>query len=395
MTLSIRIIAGLTVLLSLALMAVSAYAAKNGVELSYPGVRDAPERQSVVAGASIDGPSEEPPEQAAPEQPTPTLAATVGLSPTATVVARSVGGPRSTVVPRYAAPLGAGQAVRLGGGSRGDLSAGPRVWRVPSIRPRVAPILELPSGGLGIPPEQLAVMQQVGVSTGLPWQILAAIARVESSFGSNMETSSAGAIGYGQFLPEMWDVYGNGGDPYDFHDALPAMGRYLLGAGALDDLEGAIFSYNHSVEYVAGVLSIAAAYGYQSPQTGVPLTPGGGLIWPVIGPISSYFTPDHQAIDVGQAAVPGAPVRAAHSGVVLFAGGDPCCSYGFYVMVVGPSSITTLYAHLDMLAVTPGQTVLQGQSLGAVGCTGNCTGPHLHFEILEGGVRRNPLDYLP
>ena len=88
-------------------------------------------------------------------------------------------------------------------------------------------------------------------------------------------------------------------------------------------------------------------------------------------------------------------MRAAHSGVVLFAGGDPCCSYGFYVMVVGPSSITTLYAHLDMLAVTPGQTVLQGQSLGAVGCTGNCTGPHLHFEILEGGVRRNPLDYLP
>jgi murein DD-endopeptidase MepM/ murein hydrolase activator NlpD len=238
-------------------------------------------------------------------------------------------------------------------------------------------------------------MQQVGESTGIPWQILAAIARVESSFGSNMETSSAGAIGYGQFLPEMWDVYGNGGDPYDFHDALPAMGRYLLGAGAPDDMEGAIFSYNHSVEYVAGVLSIAAAYGYQGSETGVPLISSDGLIWPVIGLISSYFTPDHQAIDIDQTDVPGAPVRAAHSGVVLFAGGDPCCSYGLYVLVVGPSSITTLYAHMDMLAVTPGQTVLQGQSLGAVGCTGNCTGPHLHFEILEGGVRRNPLDYLP
>ena len=62
---------------------------------------------------------------------------------------------------------------------------------------------------------------------------------------------------------------------------------------------------------------------------------------------------------------------------------------------MAPSSVTTLYAHLDMLAVTPGQTVRQGQSLGAVGRTANCTGPDLHFEILEGGVRRNPLDYLP
>ena len=64
-----------------------------------------------------------------------------------------------------------------------------------------------------IPPDQLEVMQQESLRTGIPWQIFAAIAKVESDFGRNMETSSAGAIGYGQFLPETWVAYGEGGDP--------------------------------------------------------------------------------------------------------------------------------------------------------------------------------------
>ena len=57
--------------------------------------------------------------------------------------------------------------------------------------------------------------------------------------------------------------------------------------------------------------------------------------------------------------------------------------------------MTTLYAHLGAVVVTPGQTVRQGQAVGAVGCTGNCTGPHLHFEVIVEGERRNPMDYLP
>ena len=74
-----------------------------------------------------------------------------------------------------------------------------------------------------IPPDQLRVMQEAAAMCGVPWQILAAIAKVESGFGQNMATSSAGAIGYGQFLPSTWVGYGNGGNPYDYHDALPAM----------------------------------------------------------------------------------------------------------------------------------------------------------------------------
>ena len=111
-----------------------------------------------------------------------------------------------------------------------------------------------------IPPEQLPVMQTAAVTCGLPWSVLAAIAKVESDFGRNMATSSAGAIGYGQFLPSSWAAYGRGGDPYDFRGALPAMARYLCDHGAPKDLHAAIFAYNHANWYVDEVLTIAARY---------------------------------------------------------------------------------------------------------------------------------------
>jgi len=112
-----------------------------------------------------------------------------------------------------------------------------------------------------IPADQLAIMQQAAASCGLPWQILAAVAKVESDFGSNMATSSAGAIGYGQFLPSTWATYG-AGNPYDYHDALPAMARYLCASGAPGDIRAALFTYNHAEWYVDQVLSIAIRYGY-------------------------------------------------------------------------------------------------------------------------------------
>ena len=113
-----------------------------------------------------------------------------------------------------------------------------------------------------IPPDQLRVMQEAAATCGVPWQILAAIAKVESGFGQNMATSSAGAIGYGQFLPSTWVGYGNGGNPYDYHDALPAMARYLCASGAPGDLRSAMFAYNHSWAYVDQVMAIAIRYGY-------------------------------------------------------------------------------------------------------------------------------------
>ncbi len=130
----------------------------------------------------------------------------------------------------------------------------------------VAPGHEIASARVDeIPPDQLAVMQAAAGTCGLPWPVLAAVAKVESDFGRNMATSSAGAIGYGQFLPSSWSAYGRGGDPYDYRDAIPAMARYLCDHGGARDLRAAIWAYNHADWYVDQVLAVAVRYGYLAP----------------------------------------------------------------------------------------------------------------------------------
>jgi murein DD-endopeptidase MepM/ murein hydrolase activator NlpD len=56
--------------------------------------------------------------------------------------------------------------------------------------------------------------------------------------------------------------------------------------------------------------------------------------------------------------------------------------------------MTTVYNHLGSIWVSPGQAVARGQGIGGVGCTGICTGPHVHFEVIVGGYKVNPLRYL-
>ncbi len=147
-------------------------------------------------------------------------------------------------------------------------------------------------------------------------------------------------------------------------------------------------------------VSVTTSTNDVAQPTPVPVASGNasseGLIWPAVGPISSYYGPGHPlGIDIDLYANPNSPVVAATSGTVIFAGGNPCCSYGYYVEVLSPSGIETLYGHFSSIAVTVGQTVSQGEILGYAGCTGYCTGPHLHFEVIDNGVRENPLDYLP
>lgn len=121
-----------------------------------------------------------------------------------------------------------------------------------------------------------------------------------------------------------------------------------------------------------------------------------GLIWPVVGPISSYYGPSHPlGIDIDGYNLAGAPIAAATSGTVIFAGGNPCCSYGYHVILMSPDGIETLYGHLSVISVSEGEQVVQGQQLGIIGNTGYSTGRHLHFEVIDNGVRENPLDYLP
>lgn len=118
-----------------------------------------------------------------------------------------------------------------------------------------------------------------------------------------------------------------------------------------------------------------------------------GFVWPVVDMITSYFGPSHPlGIDIN---APFVPVRAASAGQVLFAGGDPCCSYGLYVDIRHDQGYETRYAHLSSLAVKLGQFVQQGQVIGVSGATGRATGAHLHFELRRNGIIQDPMAFMP
>jgi murein DD-endopeptidase MepM/ murein hydrolase activator NlpD len=113
----------------------------------------------------------------------------------------------------------------------------------------------------------LALWQRAGAAYGVPWQVLAAINKVESNFGRNMGPSSAGAVGWMQFMPDTWvrwglDANGDGlADPWDPDDAVFAAARYLAAAGGRDDISRALFAYNHAQWYVDEVLALANDFG--------------------------------------------------------------------------------------------------------------------------------------
>jgi murein DD-endopeptidase MepM/ murein hydrolase activator NlpD len=121
-----------------------------------------------------------------------------------------------------------------------------------------------------------------------------------------------------------------------------------------------------------------------------------GFVWPVWGQISSYFDAGHPlGIDIDMYDDPHSPVGSAKAGIVTFAGGDACCSYGLYVIVEHGDGTSTLYAHLSQIAVSQGQVVSTGQLVGFAGATGYATGNHLHFEVRIGDHVVDPLIFLP
>jgi murein DD-endopeptidase MepM/ murein hydrolase activator NlpD len=98
----------------------------------------------------------------------------------------------------------------------------------------------------------------------------------------------------------------------------------------------------------------------------------------------------HPGIDIG---VPtGTPIKAAAAGKVIYCGW--MSGYGNLVMIDHGGGIATLYGHQSRIASSCGEDVAQGQIIGYTGCTGFCTGPHLHFEVRVNGTPVDPLGYL-
>jgi murein DD-endopeptidase MepM/ murein hydrolase activator NlpD len=146
------------------------------------------------------------------------------------------------------------------------------------------PSAEVPNapGSVALPPAWLAprhsdglpfhtlngLWHRAGSAYGIPWQVLAAINKIESNFGRNMGPSSAGAVGWMQFMPSTWERWGTDADgdgvadPWNAQDAIFSAARYLAAAGGRTDLYRGIFAYNHAHWYVADVLELSRFYGH-------------------------------------------------------------------------------------------------------------------------------------
>ena len=156
-------------------------------------------------------------------------------------------------------------------------------------------------------------------------------------------------------------------------------------------LEGALSQMKKTQAKIQGILA--------APISGVPAQPirgGGRMIWPIQGTITSQFCEPrpweacHPGMDI--AAPSGTPIRAALGGVVAIAGWVG--GYGNYTCIQHGGGLSSCYGHQSSIAVSVGQSVTQGQVIGAEGSTGHSTGPHLHFEVRINGAVTNPMNYL-
>jgi murein DD-endopeptidase MepM/ murein hydrolase activator NlpD len=118
-----------------------------------------------------------------------------------------------------------------------------------------------------IPPFLLPIYQAAGIEYGVRWEILAAINEIETDYGRNLNVSTAGALGWMQFMPATWKRYGVDAnhdgrkDPFNPVDAIFAAARYLKAARADQDVRRAVFAYNHADWYVDSVLMRARLIG--------------------------------------------------------------------------------------------------------------------------------------
>lgn len=158
--------------------------------------------------------------------------------------------------------------------------------------------------------------------------------------------------------------------------------------------EAQVAAFEAAEEEKLALLAAASSSNGQFP------TGGGQLLWPAAGPLTSsygYRTHPifgdrrlHTGIDIGAAY--GAPVIASDSGSVVFAG--VMSGYGNAIVIDHGGGLATTYNHLSAFTVSSGQSVRRGAQIGAVGCSGYCTGPHLHFEVRVDGGPVDPMPYL-
>ena len=179
--------------------------------------------------------------------------------------------------------------------------------------------------------------------------------------------------------------------------------RYDTESQALVDFPFNTFSNDETFELAIGQIIIVPdgvkpAAVQTSPRIR-QITPDAGTVvasgqfaWPTSGGITQRYVWYHQGVDIANRGVPN--VLAADSGRVIIAGWPDGNGYGNRVIIDHGNGYKTLYAHLSKIYVIPGQSVGRGSAIGQMGTTGRSTGPNLHFEVIQNGVRLNPLNLL-
>jgi len=199
-----------------------------------------------------------------------------------------------------------------------------------------------------IPPFLLPIYQAAGIQYDVPWQVLAAINEIETDYGRNLSVSSAGAVGWMQFLPSTWarygvDATGSGyADPYNPVDAIFAAARYLSAAGASKNLWNAVYAYNHASWYVQSVLLRAKLIG------GMPSK----LVGALSGLVEGHFPVAAPAKYADSAVTKLASKRVKTSNAAITIGSNPHATY------------TDIFAKQDspVIAVNDGKVVKIGSS---------------------------------
>ena len=167
--------------------------------------------------------------------------------------------------------------------------------------------------------------------------------------------------------------------------------RIVVAATAAVMVSGAVAAAGATVAASRGTLAPGEnppAAGWSRPVDGAYVSQPFGCTALAIEPVDRACNTGHLHSGIDLAASRGTPVRAALDGIAHVV--VSAIGYGLHVVIDHGDGLTTLYAHLDSVAVSDGEVVAAGDVIGAVGSSGNSTGPHLHFEVRRDGIAEDP-----
>jgi murein DD-endopeptidase MepM/ murein hydrolase activator NlpD len=279
-----------------------------------------------------------------------------------------------------------------------DTSPVAALSEVPSI------LAGLPSGLEGIaedrPPAYLIpIYIAAGRRYHVPWRVLAAINAIETDYGRNLSVSTAGAIGWMQFMPGTWREWAVDADhdgqmnPYSPQDAIFTAARYLQASGASRDLPAAIFAYNHADWYVNEVLLRAQMLGNVASVARVEK----GYSLPLDARYMHQLGRTDDGVDI-EGAPDGALVYSITPGIVSAVAADPAGFGPNYPVIQATSGSLAgqhiYYGHVAEALVHPGEPVSAGQPIAVMGHTGDAVAlGHGHIEIGFSDPSGDPLSH--